>query len=91
MAPEEHAFEAALAAIPSGYSEGEYEGRRYGVTLLRSYDRRRVSLLARELGGRDLVSFNWYRLSSGERALRPCEMSQEKAIAFVLRYSRSGD
>jgi hypothetical protein len=88
MAPEEHVFEAALAAIPSGYSEGEYEG--HGVTLLRSDDRRRVSPLARELGGRDLVSFNWYRLSSGERALRPCEMSPEKVIAFVLRYSRSG-
>ena len=24
-------FEAALAALPEGYSEGIYEGRRYGV------------------------------------------------------------
>ena len=24
-------FEAALAAFPEGYSEGIYEGRRYGV------------------------------------------------------------
>jgi len=25
-------FEAALAALPEGYSEGIYEGRRYGVS-----------------------------------------------------------
>src|SRR3546814_3632232 len=32
-------FEAALGALPEGYSEGVYEGRRYDVILRRSDDR----------------------------------------------------
>jgi hypothetical protein len=32
----EQDFESALAAIPSGYGEGVYEGLRYGVTVRKS-------------------------------------------------------
>lgn len=80
-------FEACLAALPSGYSEGCYEGQHYGTTLQRSEDGKRVSLFARQLAGNDIVSFNFYRLNSGEVALKPCEMSREKVEAFVLGYS----
>ncbi|MEH2594925.1 hypothetical protein V1278_001838 [Bradyrhizobium sp. AZCC 1577] len=58
-------FEAASAALPEGYSEGIYEGWRYGVSVRRSDDGRRNSLFARELAGTDIVSFNLYRLGSG--------------------------
>ncbi|WP_436286138.1 hypothetical protein [Rhizobium sp. LjRoot258] len=51
-------FEWALANLPQGYSEGAFMGRRYGVTLRRSKDGRRTSLFARELAGKDIVSFN---------------------------------
>jgi hypothetical protein len=51
-------FETTLGALPKGYSEGVYEGRRYGVSLRRSDDGRRDSLFARELVGTDIVSFN---------------------------------
>src|SRR3546814_1243319 len=71
-------FEAALGAFPAGYSEGIYEGRRYGVILRRSGDGRRNSLLARELAGTDIVSFNLYRLGSGNASLKPCEMRSEE-------------
>lgn len=83
-------FEKALAEIPSGYSEGVFAGRRYGVTVRRSEDGKRSSLFARELGGRDVVSFNFYRLNSGEVGLKPCEMSSEKVESFVqeLRTTR---
>src|SRR5262245_19442240 len=77
-------FEAALAALPEGYSEGIYGGRRYGVSLRRSDDGRRYSLFARELAGTDIVSFNLYRLGSGNASLKPCEMSAEKVRDFVL-------
>jgi hypothetical protein len=80
-------FELALAAIPSGYGEGVYQGLRYGVTVRRSYDGKRTSLFARALPGGDVVSFNLYRLRSGEASLRPCEMPAEKVIAFVLGYA----
>jgi hypothetical protein len=80
-------FEAALAALPEGYSEGIYEGRRYGVSFRRSGDGRRSSLFARELAGTDIVSFNLYRLGSGNPFLKPCEMSAEKVREFVLGVS----
>ena len=56
----------AAAAIPSGYGEGVYEGPRYGVTVRKSRDGKRTNLFARALAGGDVVSFNLYRLRSGE-------------------------
>ncbi|BCR26125.1 hypothetical protein KAM429_39680 [Aquipseudomonas alcaligenes] len=83
----EHAeFDAAFAQLPEGYSEGAYEGRRFGVTVRRSGDGRRNSLFARELAGTDIVSFNLYRVTSDRTLLKPCEMSAEKVVAFVLDF-----
>jgi hypothetical protein len=59
------------AAIPSGYGEGVYEGLRYGVTVRKSRDGNRTSLFARAIADGDVVSFNLYRLRSGEDSLRP--------------------
>jgi len=77
-------FHAALDLLPTGYSTGWYLGRKYGVTVSRSADGKRVTLFARELGGQDIVSFNLYRLEGGVDALRPCEMSSQKVSDFVL-------
>lgn len=80
------AFLAALDRVPVGYSEGQYDGRRWGVTLDVSADRRRNWLWGEELGGTGRVSFNLYRLAHDRPALRPCEMPVETVIAFVLGY-----
>ena len=45
---------------------------------------RSQKLEAEELGGNDYISFNLYRLASGETLLKPCEMPAEKVIAFVM-------
>lgn len=82
----ERDFETALAAIPNGYGEGMYRGQRYGVTVRKSPDGKRISLFARALAGGDIVSCNLYRLRSGEDVLRPCEMPVAKVVAFVLGY-----
>lgn len=79
-------FTAAFETLAEGYSEGVYEGRRYGLIVRRSEDGRRNSLFARELAGNDIVSFNLYRVTSGETSLKPCEMSSEKVVAFVLNF-----
>lgn len=79
------AFLAALDRLPDGYGKGSYEGRRWGVTLTRSADRRRYWLWGEELGGNGRVSFNLYRLTDAP-ALRPCEMSVEHVEAFVMGY-----
>lgn len=83
----EHAeFNAAFERLADGYSEGFYEGRRFGLIVRRSQDGRRNSLFATELAGNDIVSFNLYRVSSGRTSLKPCEMSSEKVVAFVLNF-----
>jgi len=79
-------FAAALASLPDGFSSGHFRKVRYGVTVTRSADARRISLFARELGGNDVVSFNLYRLKSGNDGLRPCEMSSAKVVEFVKGY-----
>lgn len=84
-------FEEAFAALPSGYSEGVFGGRRYGVSIKRSTDGRRNSLFARELAGTDFVSFNLFHLQDEQTLLKPCEMSIEKVITFVVGYRSDQD
>ena len=83
-------FLAALDRLPIGYSEGRYEGHRWGVTLDMAADRRRCWLWGEQLGGAERVSFNLYRLADGP-VLRPCEMPAETVIAFVLAYRPDPD
>lgn len=79
-------FLDAVDALPAGYAEGTYDGRRWGVTLDTSPDRRRRWLYGEALDGSDHVSFNLYRLDAGP-ALRPCEMPVAKVVGFVLGYT----
>ena len=83
---ENDGFEAAFDELPRGYSTGIYQGRRFDLSVRRSQDGRRNSLFARELAGTDIISFNLYRFSSGKTSLKPCEMSAEKVVAFVLDF-----
>ena len=75
-------LDALFARVPMGWSQVEYDGRRYAVTRTVHADGRSESVLAEELGGTDLVSANLYRLD-GEDVLRPCEMPAEKVLAFL--------
>lgn len=77
-------FDTAFDKLPEGYSEGTYEGRRFSMIVRRSTDGRRNSLFAEELAGTGIVSFNLYRFTSGTVSLKPCEMSAQKVVAFVL-------
>jgi hypothetical protein len=82
------AFERALEHLADGYSQGVCDGRRWGVTVRRSPDQKRIWLYAEDLAGADIVSFNLYRLENSGTALKPCEMSSEKVVAFVVGYIR---
>lgn len=83
-------FLARLQGLPSGYGEGWFRRRRFGVTVTWSDDRRRCWLYGEELGGEDRISFNLYLLRDGRMELRPCEMPAEKVIDFVLDYEPIG-
>jgi hypothetical protein len=75
-------FRAALDAVPEGYSEGVFQGRRYRIEKTLLAGGRSVKLVAWELGGADYISLNVYALAAGD-ALRPCEMPEAKVRAFV--------
>ncbi len=78
-------------ALPEGYSEGRYQGRRYAATISLSSDGKRRKLYAEELGGRDHVSFNLFILETGAPLLKPCEMPAEKVIDFVCGFAPDAD
>ena len=77
-------FLTAFDALPVGGYGATFEGKRYRVTKSVLATGRSQKLEAEELGGNDYISFNLYRLASGESLLKPCEMAEEKVITFVL-------
>ncbi|MDQ0322984.1 hypothetical protein QO002_005190 [Pararhizobium capsulatum DSM 1112] len=81
-------FVSALEMMLEGYCEGRFEGHPWSVTVKRSNDGKRIWLYGKELGGKDTVSFNLYRLSKTGPLLKPCEMSSSKVIDFVLGFER---
>ncbi|MEM6375148.1 MAG: hypothetical protein AAF686_02845 [Pseudomonadota bacterium] len=75
------AFLRAFDTLPDGGFTGCSNGKRYNV--VKRVSGACQSLLAEEMGGRDYISYNLYRLTSGAR-LKPCEMSRAKVIDFTL-------
>ena len=82
-------FFDALSHLPTGYSQGVFEGERWGVTVERSADGRREKLYGEALGGSDYVSFNLYH-AGGKPRLKPCEMPAAKVMAFVIGFEAEG-
>lgn len=78
------AFLKAFDALPTGGYGGTYQGKRYRITKRQLSNGRSQKLEAEELGGPDYVSFNLYRLASGQVLLKPCEMTEDKVVEFVL-------
>jgi peptide-methionine (S)-S-oxide reductase len=69
--------------IPEGYSEAWYQGRKYGLSRHDFNGGRSSKVFAQELGGRNFISFNYYRTRGADR-LKPCEMPEDKVIHFLL-------
>jgi len=77
-------FIETFDALPTGGYGGTYQGRRYRITKTQMAAGRSQKLEAEELGGADYISFNLYRLASGQALLKPCEMPESKVVDFVL-------
>lgn len=71
-----------ITRIPEGYSEGFYQGRKYGITKNTFNQGSSFKVYAEELGGSDFISLNYY-LTKSQGLLKPCEMSQQKVIDFL--------
>lgn len=69
--------------IKEGYSTGVYDGKRYGLTKTIFNEGRSYKIYAKELGGKDFISFNYYD-TKNEMYLKPCEMPKPKVTDFLL-------
>ncbi len=71
-----------IRSLPIGYSEVVFKNKKYGVTRTDYNDGKSMKVYAKELGGSDFVSLNFYITSLDEK-LKPCEMPEEKVIQFL--------
>ncbi len=81
--PRHEAFHRRLLSLEDGAYDVYFNNIRYGLRKETLLNGKLIKLYAEELGGNDFVSLNYYpRTADG--LLKPCEMPQEKVIAFVL-------
>lgn len=73
-----------LQQIPDGYSEGWYDGKKYGLSKTVFNQGKSIKLFAEELGGNDFISLNYY-ITSRQELLKPCEIPEKKVIDFLTR------
>jgi hypothetical protein len=76
-------FYTKLLVLPNGANDVYYLGKRYLLRKETLLDGRLIKIYAEELGGNDVVSGNYYP-SLKDGMLKPCEMSDEKVIDFVI-------
>ena len=76
-------FYTKLLALPNGANDVFYIGKRYLLIKETLLDGKLIKLYAKELGGNDIVSGNYYPTMK-DGMLKPCEMSDAKVIDFVL-------
>ena len=76
-------FLAKFDSLPEGGYGGTAHGLRWRVTKSTLAQGRSQKLEAEELGGTGYVSFNLYRLATGQAILKPCEMPAEIVTAFI--------
>ena len=76
-------FYTKLLTLPNGANDVRYLGKRYLLRKETLLEGKLLKLYAQELGGKDIVSGNYYpTIKNG--TLKPCEMSDKKVIDFVL-------
>lgn len=77
-------FYAKLLTLPDGANDVRYLEKRYLLRKETLLGGKLLKIYAEELGGNNIVSGNYYP-SVKEGLLKPCEMSDEKVIDFVLK------
>ncbi len=76
-----------IKLLPVGYCEVRYEGKKYAVTREDFNGGKSIKVFAKETGGNDFISFNYYLTSTAD-LLKPCEMPEVKVIRFLENYVR---
>lgn len=78
------AFYTKLLAFRDGAHDVRYLDKRYLLRKETLLEGKLLKIYAEELGGNDVVSGNYYPTLKGG-LLKPCEMSDQKVIDFVLQ------
>lgn len=76
------AFLKKLQKIPAGYSKVIFNHKVYGLTRSNFNKGKSIKVYARELGGNNFISFNYYTIK-GKGVVKPCEMSLQKVTYFM--------
>jgi hypothetical protein len=77
------AFHRRITALGEGAYDVTFKERRFLLRKETLLGGRLIKLYARELGGNDLISLNYYPSLQGG-LIKPCEMSETKVVTFVL-------
>ena len=76
-------FYRQLLALPNGANDVLYQQKRYLLRKEILLEGKLIKVYAEDLSSKDIVSGNYYPTMKGGM-LKPCEMSDEKVIDFVL-------
>ena len=76
-------FYKKLLALPTGACNVMYKEQRYLLRKETLLEEKLLKIYAENLSHKDIVSGNYYPTIKGGM-LKPCEMSDEKVIDFVL-------
>ena len=76
-------FYTKLSALPDGANFLFYQKKRYLLRKETLLDNKLIKIYASQLGGNNIISGNYYPTLK-EGMLKPCEISDQKVIDFVL-------
>jgi hypothetical protein len=82
-----HQAWARLSAMDAGAHDVIFRGRRWGLTLAKADDLRRMTLFAEARDGSDHVSANFYHTAFTGIMLKPCEMPTQQVLSFIAGFS----
>lgn len=72
-----------IKTLPTGYSEVNYEGKRYGVSRTDFNDGKSIKIYAEESGGNHFINFNYY-FTTKSNLIKLCEMPEREIKRMVL-------
>ena len=83
-------FDKAIKKLHQGSYDVIFNEKRYLLSVQVELDAKLIKLYAKELGGNDFVSLNYYPYIR-DGLLKPCEMPVKKVKEFVLNLEVIGE
>jgi peptide-methionine (S)-S-oxide reductase len=79
-------FYKKLNTLKEGTYHVIYNNKKYLLRKDNLFNNRVIKIFARELGGTDIVSANYY-VTVKQGTIKTCEISDKKVIDFILKLS----